>query len=217
MLVLLLLASVLGGGGWVLAAALGGPGAAPEKAAAAPAAAISAAPSGVPSGATAASAPALDRVVPDLAGVTLPTAAAGTAPPAAGPVPGAPCGDDAISVTVTSDVATAPAGSRPTFTLVVTNTSAVPCARALDGALREMVVVDAAGGRVWGSNDCETPGPAETRTLGPGEAASFPLQWSGRTSAPGCSATRTTAPAGSYVLRGRLDTKTSTDVALTLT
>ena len=213
MLVLLLLASVLGGGGWVLAAALGGPGAAPEKAAAAPAAATSAAPSGE----SAASPPALDRVVPDLAGVALPTAAAGTPAPAAGPAPGGPCADDAISVTVTSDVATAPAGSRPTFTLVVTNTSAVPCTRALDGPLREMVVLDAAGGRVWGSNDCETPGPAETRTLGPGEAASFPLQWSGRTSVPGCSAARTTAPAGSYVLRGRLDTKTSADVALVLT
>jgi hypothetical protein len=39
----------------------------------------------------------------------------------------------------------------------------------------------------------------------------FPLVWGGLTSEPSCTAARTTPAPGQYVLRGRLDTKTSPD------
>jgi hypothetical protein len=113
--------------------------------------------------------------------------------------------------------ASAAVGAKPTFELVITNTSAVPCVRPLDPTLRETVLLDAGGNRIWGSADCAAAGAPDTRTLAPAEAVSFPVTWSGLTSEPTCTAARVTPPAGAYTLRGRLDTLTGPDVPLTLT
>jgi hypothetical protein len=107
-----------------------------------------------------------------------------------------------------------PLGAKPTFELVATNVSAVPCVRALDKGLQELVLLDAAGNRVWGSNDCFPETSADLRTLAPGEAVSLPVLWSGLTSEPTCTAPRVAPAAGTYVVRGRLDTKVSTDAPL---
>jgi hypothetical protein len=112
--------------------------------------------------------------------------------------------------------ASAAVGSKPTFELVVTNTSPVPCVRALDVGLREIVLLDAAGNRIWGSADCAAAGTSDIRTLAPAEVVSFPVVWSGLTSEPTCTAARVNPPAGAYTLRGRLDTLTSPDVPLQL-
>ena len=48
------------------------------------------------------------------------------------------------------------------------------------------------------------------------EVVAFPLLWGGLTSEPACSAARSTPAAGAYVLRGRLDSKISADVPLTI-
>ena len=170
---------------------------------------------------------ALEQVVPSLAAVRVPTvppaaSAAGTGEPAleptpAGPEPGGPCGDDMISVEVRTAESAVAVGSKPTLDLVVTNVSAVPCVRALDKGLQEIVLLDAAGGRVWGSNDCFPEASSDLRTLAPGETAVFPVVWGGMTSAPDCAAPRVAPAPGDYVLRGRLDTKTSGDTALRLT
>jgi hypothetical protein len=79
------------------------------------------------------------------------------------------------------------------------------------------VLLDGGGNRVWGSNDCFPETSSDTRTLAPGEAAVFPVVWGGLTSQLGCAGERVPPPPGAYVLRGRLDTKTSGDAALTLT
>jgi hypothetical protein len=42
------------------------------------------------------------------------------------------------------------------------------------------------------------------------------VSWDGRTSAAGCSGARAVVPAGSYVLKARLGTRTAADVPLTL-
>jgi hypothetical protein len=166
--------------------------------------------------------PALDRVVPSLASMRTPTpptttvAAEAQTPSTAAPEPGSPCTDEMIGLSVRAP-ATVPAGSKPTFELVVTNASSVPCVRALDKGLQELVLLDAAGTRVWGSNDCFPEASSDTRTLAPGEVVAFPVVWGGLTSEPTCTAARTPPPPGNYVLRGRLDTKTSTDTALTIT
>jgi hypothetical protein len=120
-----------------------------------------------------------------------------------------------ISVVVQSP-ASVPAGSKPTFVLVVANTSPVPCVRALDKGLQELVLLDSAGNRVWGSNDCFPEASSDTRTLAPGEAATFPVIWGGLTSEPTCTAARVPPAPGAYVLRGRLATKASADVPLSL-
>ncbi len=160
--------------------------------------------------------PRLERVVPSLASirtpipsaVVVPEAPAPTTPP--GPRPGSPCTDDMIGLAVRAPAQVA-AGSKPTFELVVTNMAAVPCRRALDKGLQELVLLDGAGRRIWGSNDCFPEVSSDTRMLAPGEVVAFPIVWGGLTSGPSCSPARTTPGPGNYVLRARLDTKTSAD------
>jgi hypothetical protein len=134
-------------------------------------------------------------------------------PPA--PAPGDPCTDEMISLEVRTPPTVA-VGSKPTFELLVANISAVPCTRTLDKGLQELLLLDSAGARVWGSNDCFPEASTDARTLAPGEVVTFPVLWGGRTSEPTCSVARSEPVAGAYVLRGRLDTKISPDIPLTL-
>jgi hypothetical protein len=168
--------------------------------------------------------PALEQVLPSLAAVQLPTAAPTTSaaapvtvPPPPGPISGGPCTDDMIALDVRPDPPSTPAGSKPTFELVITNVSPVACVRTLDKGLQEIVVLDGAGNRVWGSNDCYPEASSDVRTLQPGEAVVFPVLWSGLSSTPGCTDVRFTPGPGTYVVRGRLDTRNSADAAITLT
>ncbi|MCV2489702.1 MucR family transcriptional regulator [Geodermatophilus sp. YIM 151500] len=214
-LVLIVLLALLGGAGWlVLAATSRGDDGGATAAGTSPEASRSpAAP------------PQLERVLPSLAGVRTPDPGARTtvappeerapeeAPAEAAPSPGGPCSDDMIGLEVRTPGSIA-VGDGPTLELVVTNTSPVPCTRALDKELQELVLVDAGGNRVWGSHDCIPESSDDTRTLAPGETVTFPVAWSGRTSEPSCSAARATPPAGDYVVRGRLDTKTTPDAGL---
>ncbi|MGY1664822.1 MucR family transcriptional regulator [Geodermatophilus sp. SYSU D00696] len=207
LLVLAVLLAVLGGGGWLGVSLLTGSG---DSAAAA---GSSSSPAGTP---------ALDRVVPSLASVRTPTPAPSTTPPPPQqPAPpaqqaDAPCGDDVIALEVRTP-GTVPAGSAPVLELVVTNTAPVPCTRVLDKQLQEMVLLDGAGARLWGSNDCRPETSSDTRTLAPGEQVVFPLTWSGLTSEPTCTAARVPVGPGTYVVRARLDTKTSPDAPLQVT
>ncbi|QXG74841.1 MucR family transcriptional regulator [Modestobacter sp. L9-4] len=207
---------VLGGGGWLGTAVVTGGSEAPTPVAA-------------PAGDTLRATPGLEQVVPSLAAVQVPTAAPSPAPSSApatsaapapsepaAPVPGGPCSDDMIAVEVRPNPPVAAVGSKPTFELVVTNTSPVACVRPVDAPLQEVILVNGAGERVWGSNDCFPESRTEQRTLQPGEIVVFPVLWSGLSSAPGCAGSRTTPPAGSYVLRGRLDTEVSPDATFTL-
>ncbi|SDN49707.1 MucR family transcriptional regulator [Geodermatophilus sp. DSM 45219] len=213
LLVLVLLLAVLGGGGWLAFAALDGTGGTTPTATAAATSEVAAA-STEP--------PALARVLPSLAGVQTPTPAPepsaepAPAPAAATPAPGGPCTDEMVGLEVRAP-GSAPVGDKPTFELVVTNVSPVPCVRVLDAGLQEVLLVDSAGNRVWGSNDCFPGTSSDTRTLAPGESVAFPLVWGGLTSEPSCTAARTTPAPGQYALRGRLDTEVSPDVPFTLT
>ncbi|MGY1820619.1 MucR family transcriptional regulator [Geodermatophilus sp. SYSU D00079] len=208
LLVLALFVAVLGGGGWLVVAAASG-GSRGATAASTPTGTTPAEPTDPP---------ALEQVVPSLASVQTPTPppevpdqpepAPAEAPPA--PTPGGPCGDDMIGLEVRSP-GSAPVGGRPTFELVVTNVSAVPCVRTLDKEVQEILLLDGAGTRLWGSNDCFPEASDDTRTLAPGESVAFPLVWGSRTSEPTCSAERAVLGPGEYVLRGRLDTKVSGD------
>ncbi|MGY1855086.1 MucR family transcriptional regulator [Modestobacter sp. SYSU DS0290] len=168
--------------------------------------------------------PLLDQVTPSLAAVEVPSAAPTPDEPAdepspepTGPAPGDRCSDEMIAVEVRPQPATTPVGSKPTFDLVVSNVSEVPCVRTLDKQLQEIVLLDGAGNRLWGSNDCFPETTSDDRTLQPGESVSFPVLWGGLTSSPDCATERTPPPPGNYVLRGRLDTRTSPDAAFTLT
>jgi hypothetical protein len=160
---------------------------------------------------------ALEGVGPDVTGVatsTLPANRAVDASPRPASTVGA-CTDEMLNLVVRAP-ATVAIGSRPMFQLVVQNTSRTPCVRALDKALQEVVLLDANGARLWGSNDCFPGTGADPRTLAPGVAVSFPLVWSGRSSQPTCTAERRAPAPGAYALRGRLDTKTTAPTPITL-
>jgi hypothetical protein len=213
LLVLVGTLGVLSGGGWLGVAAVTG-GSPPDTVVAG-----STTEAAVPT-------PALEQVLPSLAAVQVPTIAPSTsssappttaAPAPAAPVSGGPCSDAMIGLEVRADPPSTPVGSKPTFDLVVTNVSTVACVRPLDKGLQEIVLVDAAGNRVWGSNDCYPEASTDPRTLQPGESVILPVLWSGLSSTPGCAGGRAAPPAGGYVLRGRLDTKASADAAFALT
>jgi hypothetical protein len=213
LLVLALLVAVLGGGGWLAVAAVTGSGGGTAAADSGPSEAASTA---------SATPPALERVVPSLASVQTPTPPPTTttpppAEPAAPPAPtaGGPCSDDMIALEVRTP-GSSPVGGKPTFELVVANVSTVPCVRVLDAGLQEVVLVDSAGTRQWGSNDCFPEASTDTRTLAPGETVAFPLVWGGLGSEPTCTAVRNPLAPGQYVVRGRLDTKISPDAIFTI-
>jgi hypothetical protein len=162
--------------------------------------------------------PALEQVLPSLAGVRTPETAPRMPQPdtrrapvsSAGPTPGGPCTDDMIELTMRAPTRV-PAGSKPTLTLVVRNVSEVSCTRRLDAELQEVELFDAAGKRVWGSNDCRPEQSDRRETLVPQQGIALDVVWSGLSSAPGCAGKRTVPAPGVYVLRGSLDTTTTPD------
>jgi hypothetical protein len=223
-LVLGLLVGLLGGGGWTGWAASTGRLPLHLSAAQAPPPAAE---------------PSLAAVLPSLAGVRVPLvpspAAPGTGPlPATGAVgdpaaatatpalrapattaAGPPCADDAITVALAAP-RSATVGGSAALTVLIGNGSAVPCVRDLGGTEVEVVLLGAAGDRLWSSADCTPAAPAAPRLLAAGEQVDVDLAWDGRTSAAGCAGTRAVVPAGSYVLRARLGTRTAADVPLVL-
>lgn len=170
--------------------------------------------------------PALERVLSSLAGVRTPEQGpatplpderppAETRPTRAAPAPGGPCTDEMIELAVRAP-ARVRAGSKPTLEIVVRSVAAVPCVRAVDKELQEILLLDSAGTRVWGSNDCFPEQSDRRVTLRPRGTVVLPIVWSGLTSAPGCAGERVVPPAGDYVLRARLDGEASADTPLRL-
>ena len=206
LVLLAVLVGLVGGGGW------GGYLLVTRNASAATRATAATRPTGTP---------ALERVVPAITAVLTPSAVATVLPSVAppvppGPAPGGPCTDAMIGVAVRAP-ASAAVGSKPTFTLVVANGSAVPCVRALDKGLQEIVLLDARGRRIWGSNDCFPEASSDHRLLAPQQTVAFPIVWGGLTSTPGCTSARAHPLPGAYVLRGRIASKLSPTAPFRLT
>ena len=153
--------------------------------------------------------PALENLLPSLAGVRTPGSPGPETRPTptptpAGPTPGGPCTDEMVDLVLQAPT-TAPAGSEVRIEIVVRNVSDVPCERRLDAGLQEVRLADSDGARLWGSNDCLQEGGDRTATLEPGEDVVLPVVWSGRTSEPTCTEARSAPEPGVYVLRGSLD------------
>jgi hypothetical protein len=125
--------------------------------------------------------------------------------PTVPPGPPKACPDTVIRVSAQADRPRYRVGERPVLRLLVVNTGQVPCVRDVNRKLRELLIFTADGRkRLWSSNDCYGPPGAEKRLLAPGKPVVFQLRWAGRTSAPGCPVERTTVPAGSYRVLGKL-------------
>ncbi|MDQ3505994.1 MAG: MucR family transcriptional regulator [Actinomycetota bacterium] len=168
--------------------------------------------------------PNLEQIVPSLvpAESADPGTSAGNDPAAATAVaepaePG-PCPDEAIGLTVGSELGQYAAGSKPLLGLNITNIGTVACFRDLDRALQTWGLFAADGTRLWGSNDCyPEPSLPDAQLLQPAQVVTFTIIWSGQTSEPSCTADRQTLGPGSYILRGYLGTVLSPDVPLVLT
>lgn len=180
--------------------------------------------------------PGLEQVVPSLVPTDPGVAGGEGSAPAPAPAPAAdsgpppdsvppttpdesgPCPNEAIGLTVGSELGQYAAGSKPLLGLAVTNLSPVPCVRELDPALQTWALFAGDGTRLWGSNDCfPEPSAPNAALLQPGQVVAFTIIWSGKTSEPGCGAARQVLGPGSYILRGYLGDLVSPDVPLVLT
>jgi hypothetical protein len=152
---------------------------------------------------------AAESLAPAQAEGLAPAQAEGLAPAQAeGLAPAQPAGPETcsngdIKVQVQAGAASYKVGQKPRFTLTITNTGDDPCTRDLDRGLQE-VVVTKGGDRVWSSNDCYPASRTNVRTLQPKVPVVSPVVWSGRTSQPGCTGTRTAVGPGTYKVRGKL-------------
>ncbi|MEU4743452.1 hypothetical protein AB0G02_23720 [Actinosynnema sp. NPDC023658] len=140
-------------------------------------------------------------------------------PPKPTPPPGPPppCDDAQVAVAAEVDKPSAPAGQPVRFTIVVSNTGPLPCAKEIGRKVRELVVTSVDGlTRLWSSNDCFATDGTEVRVMGPGERFTYGLRWEGGTSEPGC---RKRAPlgAGDYLLTAIVAGKASHPVVFRVT
>jgi hypothetical protein len=146
-----------------------------------------------------------------------PAPASSTPPPPPPPDPNLPCPDPAIQITVELGAPQYKVGQRPVLQLVVTNAGPVPCTREISRSLREVLVMSPDGAtRIWSSNDCYHNDQPDSQILQPGEHLGYEVKWAGRTSAPGCPSKRTTVPAGTYSVIGKLGALTSPPVPVLL-
>ncbi|PRZ43198.1 hypothetical protein CLV47_103256 [Antricoccus suffuscus] len=93
------------------------------------------------------------------------------------------------------------AGDKPRLILSVVNKSTVPCIRDLNAAGQELLIFDAAGGRLWSSNDCYPESSNDTRTLAAGQKVDYTVIWSGKVSEPTCTAPRPLLGPGTYAVQ----------------
>lgn len=137
-------------------------------------------------------------------------------PPASG-TPGGECTDTELAVTVSTDGNRTEfaAGSYVRFYLKIKNVSTRSCSRDIGPTYQELRLVQGTA-KVWSSDDCGGPTGSFLRTLAPGEELDdFNVTWNGRAST-NCQ-TKPVPAAGGYQLTGRVGTKWSVPVALTLT
>lgn len=141
-----------------------------------------------------------------------------TPPPPPPPPPPPACADDVIQLIAGVSAPSYPVGTRPVFTLHITNTGPVACTRDVSHQFRSLVVVPAGGGnQLWSSSDCYSLVTHEVPLLQPGQVISYNVEWAGRTSAPGCPGSRDAVPPGQYALIAKLGNLASAPTPFTLT
>ncbi|MFE2753818.1 hypothetical protein ACFXGA_17665 [Actinosynnema sp. NPDC059335] len=146
---------------------------------------------------------------------TTPPPAPVTPTPPPGPPP--PCDPAQVAVAAEVGEPSTPAGRPVRFTIVVSNTGPLPCAKEIGRHVRELVVTSADGAtRLWSSNDCFATEGSEVRVMRPGERFAYSLEWAGSTSEPGCRAHRRLG-AGDYLLVASVAGKASDPVVFRVT
>ncbi|WP_182112147.1 MULTISPECIES: DUF4232 domain-containing protein [unclassified Actinotalea] len=107
------------------------------------------------------------------------------------------CAAADLTVTLTTDARSYPAGAQPTFTVAVTNAGTIPCTVDAAATQRELVVTSGAD-RIWSSLDCSPDPAANLLLLEPGGRADTPVVWDRTRSAAGCPGGLPEPGAGTY-------------------
>ncbi|MCC8248057.1 hypothetical protein [Saccharothrix luteola] len=138
-------------------------------------------------------------------------------PPTLPPGPPPPCDDAQVAVVAEVDNPSAPAGRPVEFTIAISNTGPLPCAKEIGRQVRELVVTSVDGAtRLWSSNDCFATQGSEVRVMRPGERFAYGLRWTGGTSEPGCRK-HSRLGAGDYLLTAVVAGKASNPVIFRVT
>ncbi|MGI5212986.1 hypothetical protein [Plantactinospora sp. CA-290183] len=178
----------------------------PESGGPEPGASESGAPEGDPS-----DAPAGEELPP------VEPAGGGAVPPAAPPVEGG-CTDEEMSVVPLASRTTARRGEPIELRLRIKNVSDRTCSRDVGAAMQELFVKSGAR-KIWSSDVCGNVQTNEVYSFPPTHENEYKIVWNGRESSK-CASGLATGPypaAGSYQLLGRLATKLSEPVKITIT
>jgi hypothetical protein len=147
-----------------------------------------------------------------------PTSAAAAGTPAA--APSGPCTDEEIAVIPLPARTTSAAGQTLDIGLRIKNISSRTCRRDVGADLQELrIVKGATAEKVWSSDDCGAARGTDVRTFAPNSERRYLVTWNGRASSA-CTSGMPTGPVpapGEYRVFGRLGTKLSEPVKLTLT
>jgi hypothetical protein len=126
------------------------------------------------------------------------------------------CTDASLDVLARTDAPDYPVGHSARFDLIIVSLARDPCVRDIGRGLRELVVTDLSGTRVWSSLDCSFDTHAEVQVLHPHVPVTFSLIWQARRSHPHCSGPRQAVGPGVYQLSARLGTRVGGGTQFTL-
>jgi len=127
------------------------------------------------------------------------------------------CTDQEVSVTPVPATTTAKRGTPVVIRLKIKNISARTCARDLGAGAQELYI-DQGARKYWSSDTCSRDRSANPQQLRTGAEYEYTVTWNGRQSSK-CTAALAAGPApppGTYEVRGRLGTKVSLPVAMTI-
>jgi hypothetical protein len=130
---------------------------------------------------------------------------------------GANCADSEISVVPVPSATTVRRGNAVTVKLTIKNISTRTCSRDV-GADPQELYIDQAARKYWSSDTCTNMHGSNVLQFSPGTIRQYTVTWNGRQSSK-CQGTAAAGPTpipGQYELRGRVGTKISNPVTLTI-
>ena len=130
---------------------------------------------------------------------------------------GAMCGDTEMSVTPVPAATTVKRGTPVTIRLKIKNIGTRQCNRDV-GADPQEIYIDQGARKYWSSDTCSAAHSSNVQAFAPGAEREYSVTWNGRQSskcAGGLAAGPVPIP-GQYEVRGRLGTKVSNPVVLTI-
>jgi hypothetical protein len=147
-----------------------------------------------------------------------------TTPPASGPAgtdtnvnASTVCGDNEMSVTPVPAAATVKRGATVVMRLKIKNIGTRTCNRDV-GADPQEIYIDQGARKYWSSDTCSTTRGSDVKAFAAGAEREYSVTWNGRQTSK-CTAGLAAGPvpiAGAYEIRGRLGTKVSSPVTLTI-